>query len=131
MIDVPILFLHAEDDWVVPYRQYDFPLKTVYIYNLRQWKKSNVRLGRTLYEAAIEHRPTSWPEVRIFCLSNQTYRKVEWRGFSGSRGYAHNHICRAPELPEILRSTNSIMKVAFVPSQTYCCRLILLVCSYE
>jgi len=68
VIDVPILFLHAEDDWVVPYR-----------------------LGRTLYEAATEHRPSSWPEV-------------EWRGFSGSRGYAHNHICRAPELPEILRN---------------------------
>ena len=43
MIDVPILFLHAEDDWVVPYRQYDFPLKTVYTYNLRHWKKSNVK----------------------------------------------------------------------------------------
>ena len=68
VIDVPILFLHAEDDWVVPYK-----------------------LGRTLYEAATEQRPPSWPEV-------------EWRGFPGSRGYAHNHICRAPELPEILRN---------------------------
>jgi len=67
VIDIPILFLHAEDDWVVPYR-----------------------LGRTLYEAAIEQRPSSWPEV-------------EWQGFPGSRGYAHSYICKAPELPEILR----------------------------
>ena len=68
--------------------------------------KSNVRLGRTLYEAAIEQRPSSWPEVRNslqhFMLLKLS--KVEWRGFSGSRGYAHNHICRAPELPQILRS---------------------------
>ena len=61
--------------------------------------KSNVRLGRTLYEAAIEQRPSSWPEVRNslqhFMLLKLS--KVEWRGFSGSRGYAHNHICRAPD----------------------------------
>lgn len=79
VIDVPILFLHAEDDWVVPYR-----------------------LGRTLYEAAIEQRPSSWPEV-------------EWRGFSGSRGYAHNHICRAPELPEILRNFQERCKSEISP----------------
>jgi len=39
-----------------------------------------------------------------FLLFKVKLSKVEWRGFAGSRGFAHNHICRAPELPEILRN---------------------------
>ena len=71
------------------------------------------RLGRTLYEAAIEQRPISWPEVwvwGVWSLSSKIsgsslflYPKVEWQGFPGNRGYAHNYICQAPELPGILR----------------------------
>ena len=31
VIDVPILFLHAEDDWVVPYRQMSISVLTLYM----------------------------------------------------------------------------------------------------
>ena len=64
---MPILILHAEDDLVVPFK-----------------------LGKALYESALEGRATHWP-------------KVHWREFSGQHGYAHKFICRAPELPDIIR----------------------------
>ena len=67
VIDVPILILHAEDDLVVPFK-----------------------LGKALYESALEGRASHWP-------------KVHWREFSGQHGYAHKFICRAPELPDIIR----------------------------
>ena len=67
VIDVPILILHAEDDLVVPFK-----------------------LGKALYESALEGRAEHWP-------------KVHWREFSGQHGYAHKFICRAPELPDIIR----------------------------
>ena len=66
VIDVPILILHAEDDLVVPFK-----------------------LGKALYESALEGRASHWP-------------KVHWREFSGQHGYAHNFICRAPELPDVI-----------------------------
>jgi len=67
VIDVPILILHAEDDLVVPFK-----------------------LGKALYESALEGRANHWP-------------KVHWKEFSGQHGYAHKFICRAPELPDIIR----------------------------
>lgn len=67
VIDVPILILHAEDDLVVPFK-----------------------LGKALYESALEGRASHWP-------------KVHWKEFSGQHGYAHKFICRAPELPDIIR----------------------------
>jgi len=67
VIDVPILILHAEDDLVVPFK-----------------------LGKALYESALDRRAAHWP-------------KVHWREFSGQHGYAHKFICRAPELPAIIR----------------------------
>jgi len=67
VIDVPIMILHAEDDLVVPFK-----------------------LGKALYESALEGRAAHWP-------------KVHWREFSGQHGYAHKFICRAPELPDIIR----------------------------
>lgn len=67
VIDVPILILHAEDDLVVPFK-----------------------LGRALYESALEKRDPSW-------------QPVTWREFSGDHGYSHKFICRAPELPGIVR----------------------------
>lgn len=47
-------------------------------------------LGRKLYESAQKRRPKNAPPVKF----------IE---FSSQYGYAHKHICRAPELPEILR----------------------------
>ena len=67
VIDVPIMILHAEDDLVVPFK-----------------------LGKALYESALEGRASHWP-------------KVHWREFSGQHGYAHKFICRAPELPDMIR----------------------------
>jgi len=67
VIDVPIMILHAEDDLVVPFK-----------------------LGKALYESALDRRAAHWP-------------KVHWREFSGQHGYAHKFICRAPELPAIIR----------------------------
>ena len=71
VIDVPILILHAEDDLVVPFK-----------------------LGKALYESALEGRASHWP-------------KVHWREFSGQHGYAHKFICRAPELPDMIRQVLS------------------------
>jgi len=67
VIDIPILILHAEDDLVVPFK-----------------------LGKALYEAALEKRHGSW-------------KPVTWREFAGHHGYSHKFICRAPELPNIVR----------------------------
>lgn len=67
VIDVPILMFHAEDDLVVPYK-----------------------LGRALYESALEKRDPSWPAVT-------------WKGFEGHHGYSHKFICRAPEVTDIFR----------------------------
>lgn len=68
VIDVPILMFHAEDDLVVPFK-----------------------LGRALYESAVEKRDPSWPGVT-------------WQGFEGHHGYSHKFICRAPEVMNIFRS---------------------------
>jgi abhydrolase domain-containing protein 12 len=70
-IDVPVMILHAEDDLVVPYK-----------------------LGRALYEGAVERRDPTWPEV-------------QWHGFKAELGYGHKFICRAPELPGIVRNFES------------------------
>ncbi|XP_045581166.1 lysophosphatidylserine lipase ABHD12 [Procambarus clarkii] len=47
-------------------------------------------LGQKLYETAQRVRPASAPPVKFV-------------GFPAKHGYAHKYICRAPELPEILR----------------------------
>jgi len=47
-------------------------------------------LGKALYEAALQSRSKDWPEASF----------VE---FEAEFGYAHKYICRAPELPEIIR----------------------------
>jgi len=67
LIDIPILILHAMDDAIVPFK-----------------------LGKALYDSAIETRDQSWP-------------KVEFIEFGAEAGYAHKYICRAPELPNIIR----------------------------
>ena len=78
VIDVPIMILHAEDDLVVPFK-----------------------LGKALYESALEGRASHWP-------------KVHWREFSGQHGYAHKFICRAPELPDMIRYVLSDFKACDV-----------------
>jgi len=67
LIDIPVLIMHAKDDVVVPFK-----------------------LGKALYETALQVREPGW-------------RKVEFEEFSEEFGYAHKFICRAPELPEIVR----------------------------
>lgn len=47
-------------------------------------------LGRKLYETAQRVRPKNAPTVKFV-------------GFAAKCGYSHKYICRAPELPEILR----------------------------
>ncbi|KAK7073294.1 Protein abhd12b [Halocaridina rubra] len=49
------------------------------------------RLGKKLYESALKRRPADAPVVRFISFSSQF-------------GYAHKYICRAPELPSILRT---------------------------
>ncbi|XP_066964156.1 lysophosphatidylserine lipase ABHD12-like isoform X1 [Macrobrachium rosenbergii] len=48
-------------------------------------------LGRKLYETALKKRPENAPPVKFI-------------DFSSCHGYAHKYICRAPELPEILKN---------------------------
>ena len=49
-----------------------------------------IKLGLALYETALQSR-------------GQGSRAVEFRQFSGELGYGHRFICRAPELPQIVR----------------------------
>ena len=67
VIDCPVLILHAEDDAVVPFK-----------------------LGRALYESALQSRDESWGEVQFI-------------DFSSELGYGHKYICRDPGLPDIFR----------------------------
>lgn len=48
------------------------------------------KLGKALHECALHNR-------------GETCRAVEFKEFSGELGYAHKYICRAPELPQIVR----------------------------
>jgi len=48
------------------------------------------KLGKALHECALHSR-------------GDTCRAVEFKEFSGEWGYAHKYICRAPELPQIVR----------------------------
>eukprot|EP00088_Acartia_fossae_P033425 TRINITY_DN34217_c0_g1_i1.p1 TRINITY_DN34217_c0_g1~~TRINITY_DN34217_c0_g1_i1.p1 ORF type:complete len:395 (+),score=56.75 TRINITY_DN34217_c0_g1_i1:196-1380(+) len=47
-------------------------------------------LGQALYESAVRSRDATWPQV-------------EFVEFESEHGYAHKYICRAPELPSIIR----------------------------
>lgn len=80
-------------------------------YNLSQWKillrkvsKSNVRLGRTLYEAAIEQRPSSWPEVKSsYCSKSNCQR---WSG-GDSLGAEVLHTTTSAELQSCQKYSGS------------------------
>jgi len=48
-------------------------------------------LGKALYESALKSRDPAWP-------------KVDFVEFETEHGYAHKFICRAPELPHIIRT---------------------------
>jgi len=48
------------------------------------------KLGKALHDCALHTR-------------SETCRAVQFKEFSGELGYAHKYICRAPELPEIVR----------------------------
>jgi len=67
VIDVPVLILHAKDDLVIPFK-----------------------LGKALYETALQVRDRGW-------------RRVEFEEFGEGFGYGHKFICRAPQLPDIVR----------------------------
>ena len=67
VIDCPVLILHAEDDAVVPFK-----------------------LGKALYETALQSRDETWGEVKFI-------------DFSSELGYGHKYICRDPGLPGIFR----------------------------
>lgn len=64
----PVMILHAEDDYVVPFQ-----------------------LGYKLYHTALDNRGKSWGPV-------------EFHRFSGSLNYGHKYLCRAPDLPNIIKT---------------------------
>jgi len=68
MIDIPVMILHAEDDMVVPHK-----------------------LGKALYDTAVQVRDQNWPQV-------------EFRSFPGERGYAHKFIYLDEDLPDMIRN---------------------------
>ena len=49
-----------------------------------------LHLGKKLYNSALRQRQLHWPAAHL----------VE---FDESRGYGHKYICRAPELPSLVR----------------------------
>lgn len=63
----PVVILHAEDDYVVPFQ-----------------------LGYKLYRIALDTRGKSWGPV-------------EFHRFDGSLNYGHKYLCRAPELPDLIK----------------------------
>ncbi|XP_067627025.1 lysophosphatidylserine lipase ABHD12 isoform X2 [Eurosta solidaginis] len=63
----PIMILHAEDDYVVPFE-----------------------LGYKLYRRALDTRGKTWGPV-------------EFHRFSGDAAYGHKYLCRAPELPSLVK----------------------------
>jgi len=67
LIDIPVVILHAKDDVVVPFK-----------------------LGKALYETALQVRDSSWAAV-------------EFQEFEAELAYGHKFLCRAPELPNIVR----------------------------
>ena len=95
--------------------------------------KSNVRLGRTLYEAAIEQRPSSWPEVRIslqpsaiivFQLKFALFKR--WSG-GGSREAEVMLTTTSVELPSCQKYSGPLIRLLHTQnilllfsSQTYC-----------
>ena len=91
-------------------------------YNLSQWKILLRKVKCQAWQNSLRGSNRAAPQLMArgekFLLFKVKLSKVEWRGFAGSRGFAHNHICRAPELPEILRFINSTMKMAFFTFQT-------------
>ena len=136
MIDVPILFLHAEDDWVVPYRQYSsYYLKSETVENtFEKVLKSNVRLGRTLYEAATEQRPSSWPEVSSFFCDCSKSNFPRWNG-ADSQGAEVMHTITSAELqscqkysgPQIPPSKHN---ASFILARIHITRLQVLITYY-
>ncbi|XP_017491695.1 PREDICTED: monoacylglycerol lipase ABHD12 isoform X2 [Rhagoletis zephyria] len=63
----PVMIIHAEDDYVVPFE-----------------------LGYKLYRTALDTRGKTWGPV-------------EFHRFSGNAGYGHKFLCRAPQLPELVK----------------------------
>ena len=95
-VECPTLILHAQDDRIVPI----FLTRKVYSnqggrraspgHYIIYADKKKLSYFHKLYEAGLKSRPPNWPPLQF----------IEFHKDLGCR---HEHICRAPELPSIIR----------------------------